>query len=411
MKRSSKKIDAPRFLTILCLNSQIGSPSYNDLASSFHATYDTLASKQAFWKKVNSSCLIFFQKVLARIIQMKVGEMETREHETFKQFKRVIIQDSTIIKLPLHLFKVFSGVSNAHSSVCNARIQGVYDLISGHFISFSIDPYSKNDQVAASELELQKGDLVLRDRGYSTMKEIKRHTTEEAFCIYRYKLNSTYIDPSSGKPFDLKAALIKDNSIDMEVCLADKERTRVRLLAAPVNQELADLRRMKAKKEMRGHNPSAELLFLMSWTIFVTNIPIAQSSYNQILATYRLRWRIESIFKIWKSYMSFDQIHNVSENQLKVLLTARFLMVVTTIHLAYQPCYLKIRCIYNKHISMMKTVKYFMTNPNMLCEIVYLINICPEKLKLRLAVLLKYCSYDKRKRLNFYQLTEMAFLS
>ena len=76
----------------------------------------------------------------------------------------MLVQDSTVIKLPVHLFAEFSGVSNAQSSVCNARIQATYDLIPSRLIGFSIDPYSKNDLAAAPELPIQEGDLVLRDR-------------------------------------------------------------------------------------------------------------------------------------------------------------------------------------------------------------------------------------------------------
>ena len=48
----------------------------------------------------------------------------------------------------------------------------------------------------------------------------------------------------------------------MEVHLNDENRTKVRLIAAPVSLEVANKRRMKAEKEMRGHNPPPELLFL-----------------------------------------------------------------------------------------------------------------------------------------------------
>ena len=76
--------------------------------------------------------------------------------------------------------------------MCNARIQGVYDLLSGRFLHFSIDPYSKNDLTAAPELELHQADLILRDRRYLTTNEIKRHVDAGADCdqilrIYRFR--------------------------------------------------------------------------------------------------------------------------------------------------------------------------------------------------------------------------------
>jgi hypothetical protein len=48
----------------------------------------------------------------------------------------------------------------------------------------------------------------------------------------------------------------------------NKAGTSVRLPAAPVSLEIANLRRMKAKKESKGHDPSKAILELMDWTIY-----------------------------------------------------------------------------------------------------------------------------------------------
>jgi hypothetical protein len=149
------------------------------------------------------------------------------------------------------LFDVFSGVANAHSKVCNARIQGVYDILNERFISFSIDTYSKNDLEAAPELLLEKGDLSLRDRGYLILEEVERHTLIGADCIYRYKNKMVLLNPVTEKPLDILAILEKTPTIDREIKLNNKERTTVRLIAFPVSEELANNRRMKAKKEKK----------------------------------------------------------------------------------------------------------------------------------------------------------------
>lgn len=62
----------------------------------------------------------------------------------------MLVQDSTLIELPARLFETFSGVGNATSQVCNARIQAVYGLRRiMAFEAFSIDAYRKNDLKAA----------------------------------------------------------------------------------------------------------------------------------------------------------------------------------------------------------------------------------------------------------------------
>ena len=197
----------------------------------------------------------------------------------------------------------------------------------------------------------------------------------------------------------------------MEVCLNDNERTKVRLIAKPVTPEIANLRRMKAKKDMRGHNPSPEILFLMSWTIFITTIPQAQADFQRILLIYKLRWRIEIIFKIFKSHMSFSKVHNVSEQQLNILLTARFIMIVLCIHFIYQPCRLIIANIYNRQLSMIKFIHYLMFNNLQMIHILnqgFDLNYC---INLNLHSIARYCTYDKRKRLNFNEFLNQLLLS
>ena len=202
-------------------------------------------------------------------------------------YSRVLVQDSTIIELPGWLFDTFSGVANAAHQVCNARIQATYDLKNMCFEAFSIGAYSKNDVSAAPELELRPGDHVLRDRGYLSVGEIQRHQKAGAHFIYRHKTGSLYRDAQSDEPLDLPKLLRPHGSLDREVALNDAQRTRVRLVSAPVSQQTADLRRMKAKKETKGHQPSAAALELMGWRIFLTNVG-PEVSFRALLEIYGL---------------------------------------------------------------------------------------------------------------------------
>ncbi len=49
-------------------------------------------------------------------------------------------------------------------------------------------------------------------------------------------------------------------------------------------------------------------------------LPSEERDFNLILRIYGLRWRIETIFKTWKSHLSFNRLHRVSEVELKPLL-------------------------------------------------------------------------------------------
>ena len=125
---------------------------------------------------------------------------------------------------------------------------------------------------------------------------------------------------------------------------------------------------------------------------------------------YKLRWRIEIIFKIFKSHMSFSKVHNVSENQLYLLLTARFIMIVLCSNFIYQPCYEIIATSYNKQLSLIKFIHYLVKNSSTMAYILsHESNL--KCLKIDLHPMVRYCTYDKRKRQNFMQLQNELLLS
>lgn len=396
-KRIARKITPEIFLSLFLTESLNEYPSYNDLAARLEAETGISTSKQAICQRVNSGCVEFMQTILEHIMKMKL----TYDLSSYKsRYERVIVQDSTVIGLPQRLFNDYSGVGSATKKSCNARIQVAYDLISGNFISLSIDPYSKNDLASAGDLKYKENDLVLRDRGYLSNKEVQRHIDLQADCIYRHKANSVYIDPESNEQIDLLSILDKQNKIDKVVQLNNCEGTICRLVAMPVNEETANIRRMKLKKEIKGHKPSKKQLKLMSWTIFLTTIPKDKVSFDELLELYGLRWRIEVVFKIWKSHMNFASIHNVSKKQLKVLVTARLSVIVLFTHFIYKPLGQRIRKEYNREISLTKTTKYLVNN---LCKITQIVEALYSKVEDEniFNIMIKYCAYDKRKRPSF----------
>lgn len=394
-KRRSRKIFSWNLLGLLCLESIAEAPSYNDLAMKLKSTVGEAASRQAFWKRINNTaCELFMSSVLGKVMKSR-----TSSEILDLPYERILIQDSTVIKLPLGLNKEFGGVANQHSKVCNARIQAVYDLLSGEFVSFSIDPYSENDAKAASKLDLRNGDLVLRDRGYSSHTEIKRHQDHKADFILRYKHKGGYLDFDTFEPLDLFQLLEENVSLDLQVRLDNTAKTPIRLVAAPVNEEVANIRRMKAKKQSNGSCPSKNYLELMSWSIFLTTISKGKIGFSGLLKIYGLRWRIENIFKTWKSNFNFTAIHNVSEHQLRSILIARLIMIVIATCKIYKYLRKAIKQKFQKELSLMKLFRYLQVNNNTL--IVYQL-IKKKKTKDLIFTCYKYCTYENRsKRDNF----------
>ena len=405
-RRKPRKIGVCSLLASLCEECLQGSPSYNDLAAHIEANHDCAPSRQAVGLRLNKSFENLLQHLLEVVIAQKLSRstLNGPPELQFRGYRRVLVQDSTIIKLPSNLFTVFSGVSNAQSSVCNARIQATYDLLSSRLINFSIDPYSKNDLATAPQLPIQEGDLVLRDRGYLLIDEFQRHRDAGANCIYRHKSATLYLDPQTLQPIDLPALLKSRGKLDIEVLLNNCAHTPVRLVAAPVDEETANLRRMRAKKQSCGHAPSKALLELMDWTIFITTIPSDAATLEEILAIYSLRWRIEVIFKAWKSHMKFGVLHRVSMQQLSILLKVRLLMIATCANILYSSFERSLRQLYGRRLSLLKFMNYLSKNPLNFIRALRSLPIIMSKNQAFHKTLLNYCCYDKRKRQNYSEI-------
>ena len=117
------------------------------------------------------------------------------------------------------------------------------------------------------------------------------------------------ISKKEEKPIDLAKMLSRKGQLDIEVFLGEEERLPVRLIAIPVDQAVASERRRKARANRdRRCNPSKESLFLLGWELFITNVPQERLNLKDIAEIYFLRWRIEIIFKCWKSYFKITEI-------------------------------------------------------------------------------------------------------
>ena len=114
--------------------------------------------------------------------------------------------------------------------------------------------------------------------------------------------------------------------------LAGEDQVPLRLVAEPVSAEVANVRRHQARqnRDQRLH-PSAERLFLLGWNIFLTNVPADVWPPKALFWVYRLRWRIEIVFKAWKSHLRFVELNKRNERmvRLSVLTKLLYCMVVT----------------------------------------------------------------------------------
>ena len=373
--------------------------SYNTMAGSLAVDAGKSVTKQALHKVMTKkSFLKFFEQIFNDVLLKKIlSDSKNIQH----RFKRVLIQDSTIIKLPNRLFAEFSGVKNGFTQVANARIQFALNILLNNCIHFFLDSYSVND-IASKAFAIQEGDLVLRDRGYFSVPEIMRILKAKAHFIYRYKHGITYLDSTTGKKIDFLKRLHKSKVTDIKVRLLNADGPIVRLIAIPINIELANQRRAQLKKQA-SYIPQKEVLALLSWSIFITSIEDEDINYDVIFKLYKLRWRIEILFKAMKSHLNLDSIHNVSKTQLEFSILSKLLLMMILLQFIYEPLAKPVREFYKKDISILKLTNFLMNNKEYIADLVALTLKPPIKDEPLLVLLAKYTTYDKRKKRENYQ--------
>jgi hypothetical protein len=242
----------------------------------------------------------------------------------------------------------------------------------------------------------QAGDLVLRDLGYFVLGVFKKMLDKGIHFLSRLRLDVSIYDPVTLKDIDLLKELRAHGRFDRQVLIGAKQRVALRLVAVPLPEQVANARRRKAKNNRdRRCNISKRHLELLGWELFVTSVPDTVWSSQTVAQIYPIRWRIEIIFKSWKSHFNLTNIPTGSAHQLEALIWAQLLAICL-----FQPmfgsldlyCYTK----FNTSLSLLKTAPLF---PLML--------ICPimncNDFKLMISILIKHFALETRtKRLPIH---------
>ena len=404
-QRTPKKINALAFVKSLCNAAYQGIFSYSKVAFLL-GLIGVDISKQGVSDRINNHGVSFLKLVLNAIIQDKSGLNTIYNTGVFKTFNNVYLQDSTHLALPKHLSDIYPGAKNqSHKKSAGLKIQAIFSLFTDRLTCFSISPFTRPDQSASKDIlsYIKAGDLIIRDLGYFVLSVFKELICNGVFLLSRYKSNVSIYGPESGKKISLLKMLSKKNSLDITVLLGSEQRVPIRLVAVPVPDNIANERRRKAKNNRDSNcNPSKESLKLLGWEIFVTNVDSTLWSPLDILEIYGIRWRIEIIFKAWKSHLAIKQIPDrINSNELEIYLYAHLLNIIF-FHAFFDQLNQFVYRKYKMNLSILKIAPLF----DQIINSIMLGNELDNKHLTYLLehVLLRHCCYEKRKnRINYYE--------
>jgi len=182
---------------------------------------------------------------------------------------------------------------------------------------------------------------------------------EKSFFLSRLKSNVSLYKLDGKSPFDLLASVKKYGSIDVDLCISYTHKLPVRLVAQKLPEQVAAERRRKAKKNRdRRCKPNKRSLALLGWQIFITNVDRDIWSAQNVCEVYGLRWRIEIIFKSWKSHFHLASVPKANAIRIKAYIYSALIFVTLFHALIFNMVSSKTKHS-NVHISLLKLSKFF----------------------------------------------------
>jgi hypothetical protein len=385
--------------------------SLQDWANSLMSVFGVSTSKQSIDKRTSGQRHAdFCEHLLKWSIEQSSGQCSdlAKRKDLFYAFNNALAQDSSCLALPLSCREDFPGASSNKGKKCaTARVQLSINLLTDQPIDLLITNFRKNDQGDAGRIVpmLQPNDLLIRDQGYFVIEAFQQITEQEAYFLSRLRPDVKLFDPISMERLDLlqickqkkKRGII---NFELSTLIGVKQKMATRLLIQQVPQKVYQERRRKAIKDRHsGANHKPEYLDLLQWQILITNAPVEKMTIKQAMQMYSLRWRIEVIFRCWKSEMKFDKRLSFP----KSMKPARAKIIIC-LYLAYLTLfafrsYLAIcQLVEQKHNVEISIIKWFQFVRNF-SSAANSKNLTDEWID----HIARACAYDKRKRRNHKQ--------
>jgi hypothetical protein len=223
------------------------------------------------------------------------------------------------------------------------RIHSAFDLPAERFGCFALTDQHGGEQL--DRLPVEKGEIRIADRAYMQPERIptgqarglKAHAVIAAGAdvLVRSGWKSARWLDGEGNRFDLIAELRKGAErglIDRPIWL---RRTKapalgLRLVAVRKPAPAAEAARRKARRQAQqgGHQIDRDTLAAAAWVILVTSLAPQDFPTADILALYRLRWRIELAFKRLKSLVGLSRPPGADPGSARSWVLAHLLMIL-----------------------------------------------------------------------------------
>jgi hypothetical protein len=256
-------------------------------------------------------------------LQHLVGELLAERAAAITKGRLVRLIDATTVPKAARAERQRNGIWRVHAA---------FDLPTERFSHFQVTDQSGGEQL--DRIPVVKGEIRIADAAYLQPERIAAVRAAGADVLLRAAWRNGRWLNEQGRAFDFIAAFkaAADGQIDQPVRLhrASTDPLSLRLVARRLPPEAASAARRKARRaaQKSGYTISDAALIAAEWVVLVTSLPPEAFTTDEVLALYRLRWRIELAFKRLKSVIGLKGPPGSDERSARAFILAHLLMIL-----------------------------------------------------------------------------------
>lgn len=315
--RKSARFTPDAFLQSLLESVACGLASINQIAGSLKERVPRAMARQSLHERFSPHSTAFLMSVHGNLIEQRFEPTRLALKST--ELNRIIIEDASGQVMPKSNAENFPAHGNHHGSTAGVKVDLAYDLLTGSTISHTLELATTQDKTIGKELlvEVQKGDLVLRDMGYFSLAEFTAIERLGAKWLTRLPLTTgVMLEKEESLEKHLKRCEKSQEILrDIEVVVG-AEQKRCRLVALRATQQVTEQRRRERRKRAKenGKPVCAKGLVRDGWHLMLTNLERAEATVKELAEVYRARWAVEIQFRAWKQSLNLSKALNRKTN-------------------------------------------------------------------------------------------------
>lgn len=316
------KIDAYVLVMVVLLGLVVRGPTAIAQLGQLYCRVDGISlARSAFWARMSPSLAALMWELLERVMD-QAREEPPRPPGALGGFRDVLAVDASVIKVHDKLHSVWKG-TRRNSAKAALKVHAWIRVFTGELVKARITADAHADSKAFGIDHQLRGVLVLFDRGYASPSLWRRIDSVGGYFLCRVPKgwNQPIVSEagrSRGRARKLVGRRLKEAFVGLHRPVVDVGvafECRVRGYGGGKARKVQETYRVVAVR----HGNTGE------YALYVTNAPADLLAAKDIREVYRLRWEVETFFKLAKSGCGMNEQPSSKEAIVRLLVTAALL--------------------------------------------------------------------------------------